>query len=60
MEICSERKVAEINNLQDLVSELRSIFESDEVDVNYVHDVMSAYKSNPKDWIKYAHFDRHR
>ena len=53
-------QVPAINNLDDLIKELRKIFESDEIDVDYVKTVLSAYKSNPKDWKKYSNFDTHR
>lgn len=53
-------EVPVIKNLDDLIKELRKIFESDEIDVDYVKTVLSAYKSNPKDWKKYSKFDTHR
>lgn len=54
------KMLPEITCLDDLVAHLRQIFDDDNVDVDYVQEVMRAYKSNPKDWKKYAHFDRHR
>jgi len=59
MDYC-RKKVPQIDSLDDLVAEFRAIFNKDQVDVDYVQDVMLSYKSNPKDWTKYAHFDRHR
>ncbi|KAI1280404.1 Cysteine dioxygenase type 1 [Halotydeus destructor] len=50
----------QMHSLDDVCNELRTVFESDEVDVDYVHEILSSYKSNPKDWRKYCHFDRHR
>ncbi|CAH0551607.1 unnamed protein product [Brassicogethes aeneus] len=49
-----------INNLQDLINQLRVIFESDNVNIELVNYVMNSYKSNPLDWKKYAKFDRYR
>jgi len=60
MEFYNEKKVPPIESLDDLITVLRLIFDSDNIDVNYVQDVMFAYKSNPNDWRKYAHFDKHR
>ncbi|XP_054712735.1 cysteine dioxygenase type 1-like [Uloborus diversus] len=52
--------VPRINTLDDLIRELRAVFENDRVNVERVQDLMSAYKSNPREWIKFAKFDRHR
>jgi cysteine dioxygenase len=60
MDYCSEKKVPQIETLDDLIASLRLIFDSDNIDVNFVQDVMYAYKSNPNEWRKYAHFDKHR
>ncbi|XP_023030363.2 cysteine dioxygenase type 1 [Leptinotarsa decemlineata] len=49
-----------INCLDDLIRELRVIFESDSVNIDLVRYVMTAYKSNPADWKKFAKFDRYR
>lgn len=54
------KKVPIIKDLDDLVQELQYIFQEDHVEVDYLQDVMLAYRSNPKDWKKYAFFDRHR
>lgn len=61
-ECCSKKhkSVAEIKTLQDLITKLHEIFEEDEVDVDYVMEVMRSYKSNPQEWRKYAKFDRYR
>ncbi|GFW88118.1 cysteine dioxygenase [Trichonephila clavipes] len=53
-------KVPKIDTLDDLIRELRSAFSTDHVNVERVQDLMAAYKSNPREWIKYAKFDRHR
>lgn len=55
-----EHKVSKIGSLDQLVTEFRNIFESDDIDVDHVQEVMAAYTSSPKDWRKYAMFDRHR
>ncbi|CAH1164745.1 unnamed protein product [Phaedon cochleariae] len=49
-----------INSLDDLIEQLRIIFESDSVDVDLVHYVLKSYKSNPADWKRFAKFDRYR
>lgn len=54
------KNVTEIKTLQDLITKLHEIFEEDEVDVDYVMEVMRSYKSNPQEWRKYAKFDRYR
>ncbi|XP_076267128.1 cysteine dioxygenase type 1 [Rhynchophorus ferrugineus] len=50
----------EIGSLNDLVRELNRVFSSDNVNVDLVHYIMRAYKSNPIEWKKYAKFDRYR
>lgn len=47
-------------SLDDLIFKLRCIFQEDTIDVDYVQKVMASYNSNPRDWRKYCHFDRHR
>lgn len=49
-----------IISLNDLVKELRLVFESNSVNIELVHYLMASYKSNPTDWKKYAKFDRYR
>ncbi|KAH7945244.1 hypothetical protein HPB49_008632 [Dermacentor silvarum] len=46
--------------LKDLISHLHRVFEDDHINVEYVHELMSSYQSNPKEWQQYAKFDRHR
>lgn len=48
------------DSLTDLIKQLHRVFESDHINVEYVHELMLSYKSNPKEWQKYAKFDRHR
>ncbi|XP_063370850.1 cysteine dioxygenase type 1 [Cydia amplana] len=50
----------EITGLETLVEELHAIFSHDHVNVQDVQKLMLGYKSNPKDWKKYAKFDRFR
>lgn len=47
-------------NLEDLIQQLREIFESDTVDIDYVKNLMKSYKSNQADWKRFAKFDRYR
>lgn len=47
-------------NLDELIQELHKVFASDHVNVEYVSQLMAAYRSNPKDWKKFAIFDLHR
>lgn len=46
--------------LDELVEKLHDAFNVDVVDIDYVQDLMSMYRSNPQDWKKYAKFDRQR
>ena len=50
----------QITSLDEMIAEIKKIFEADDVDIDYVKYVMSSYKSNPKDWKKFAIFDQHR
>ncbi|XP_014218157.1 cysteine dioxygenase type 1 [Copidosoma floridanum] len=47
-------------DLTDLIEKLHEAFDTDDVDIDYVQELMSAYRSNPQDWKKYAKFDRYR
>lgn len=49
-----------IDNLQDLVAELHRVFESDDVNIEYVNHLLLSYKSNPVEWKKFAKFDRYK
>jgi len=53
-------KTLQIESLDDLIKKLHEIFESDHINVEEVHSVMSSYKSNAEHWTKFAKFDRHR
>ncbi|CAH2056514.1 unnamed protein product, partial [Iphiclides podalirius] len=50
----------EIDGLETLLRELHKVFSREHVNVQDVQKLMVAYKSNPKDWKKYAKFDRFR
>ena len=47
-------------NLDELIRELHKVFASDKVNIDYVKTLMTLYKSNPKEWKKFAKFDPHR
>lgn len=47
-------------SLLDLMDRLRCMFDSDEVDIDKVKTLMVSYRSNPAEWIKYAHCDSQR
>lgn len=53
-------QVPAVVTLDDLIQELHRVFEEDEVNVEYVHNLLSSYKSNPLDWKKFAKFDRYK
>ncbi|EDW01727.1 cysteine dioxygenase type 1 [Drosophila grimshawi] len=48
-----------VDTLPDLVKALHREFESNYVNIEMVNHLMLAYKSNPKEWRKYAKFDRY-
>lgn len=49
-------KIAE--TLNDLIGELHNVFNSDRVNIEYVNHLLLSYKSNPREWKKFAKFDR--
>lgn len=53
-------KTIKVENLDDLVRQLRELFAGDNIDVDYLQELMAAYESNPTDWENYAHFDPYR
>jgi len=55
-----DKQVPVISCLNELVDQLRDVFQSDFVNVDYVRALLEAYKSNPKDWKRFAIFDPHR
>lgn len=54
------KKIVPPQNLDELIKELHKVFASDNVNVEYVTELMASYKGNPKDWKKFAIFDLHR
>lgn len=46
--------------LKELIEKLHNAFATNDVDIDYVQDLMAAYRSNPQDWKKFAKFDRYR
>lgn len=53
-------KFPQVATLGGLIAELHRVFDSDHIDVDYVSELMTAYKSNPVEWKKFAKFDRYR
>lgn len=49
-----------IETFAELVEIIQKLFESDEIDVELVKDVLASYKSKPSEWKQYAFFDPHR
>ena len=47
-------------DFQTLIDQLHKIFAQDSVNVEQVKELMDAYRSDPKEWKKYAKFDRYR
>ena len=57
---CDEKLVVPPRDMNELIGELRKVFDYDRVNIDYVQALLESYKSNPKDWKKFAKFDRHR
>lgn len=53
-------QLPQVATLDDLIQELHKVFDSDEVNVEYVHNLLASYKSNPLEWKKFAKFDRYK
>lgn len=49
-----------IETLNELITELHAVFNSDHVNIEYVNHLLLSYKSNPMEWKKFAKFDRFR
>ena len=47
-------------DLSQLCQILHRVFAQDTVNVEYVKRIIENYKSNPKDWKKYAKYDPHK
>lgn len=41
-----------------LIEQLLEIFEDDDVNIEEVESLLASYKSDPKDWKKFAKFDK--
>ena len=55
------RKSKEIETTwEEMIEKLLEIFESDEVNIEEVEELLGSYKSNPADWRKYAKFDKYK
>lgn len=52
------KNVKIVETLNDLITELHNVFNSDRVNIEYVNHLLLSYKSNPKEWKKFAKFDR--
>lgn len=59
-EFCDLKNVPVPKSLDELIKELHKVFSSDKVNIDYVQTMMTSYKSNPRDWKKFAKFDTHR
>lgn len=44
----------------ELIDRLHEVFASDKVDVDYVKELMTSYKSDRSDWKDFAQFDQYR
>ena len=53
----SKKPVAGIT-WDELINKLLEIFGSDKVNIEEVEELLASYKSNPRDWRKYAKFDK--
>lgn len=53
-------RLPQVATLDNLIQELHRVFDSDEVNVEYVHNLLASYKSNPIEWKKFAKFDRYK
>ncbi|XP_055379469.1 cysteine dioxygenase type 1 [Condylostylus longicornis] len=49
-----------VNTLQELIDALYVEFESNYVNIEMVNHLMLSYKSNPKEWQKFAKWDRYK
>uniref|UniRef100_T1PG29 Cysteine dioxygenase n=1 Tax=Musca domestica TaxID=7370 RepID=T1PG29_MUSDO len=49
-----------IETLNDLVAALHQEFATNYVNIEMVNHIMLSYKSNPKEWKKFAKFDRYK
>lgn len=49
-----------IDTLGDLIAALHKEFATNYVNIEMVNHIMLSYKSNPKEWRKFAKFDRYK
>ena len=49
-----------IETLADLITALHHEFSTNYVNIEMVNHIMLSYKSNPKEWQKFAKFDRYK
>jgi len=55
-----EYKIKAPNKLEKLVKRFEEISENEEIDIEYVKNLMASYVSNKSDWKKYAIYDPHK
>lgn len=55
-----QTEVTKPETLDDLIKILHNIFESDNINVEEVQNIMESYESKPQDWMKYAKSDPSR
>ncbi|UYV62273.1 CDO1 [Cordylochernes scorpioides] len=56
----SGSKVPPVSDLRQLQAAIDEVFQEDHVNIEYVSALLSAYKSNSRDWACYAKFDPHK
>ncbi|RUS77299.1 hypothetical protein EGW08_014926 [Elysia chlorotica] len=47
-------------SLSELIQTLHDVFAHEDISIEYVQTLMASYKSNPREWKKFAKFDKHR
>ena len=50
----------QVESMEQLIKELHKVFSHDDVCVDYVMELLTNFKSNIKEWKKFAKFDRYR
>uniref|UniRef100_A0A914YYK3 Cysteine dioxygenase n=1 Tax=Panagrolaimus superbus TaxID=310955 RepID=A0A914YYK3_9BILA len=46
--------------MDNLITEIRSIFSTDKVDIDVLQNLLESYQSNSKDWKEFVTFDPHK
>lgn len=46
--------------LQELIEEIHRVFQDDCINIEYIHEIMASYKSNPEEWKKYSKHEKFR